>query len=238
MAFDELTQFSESQYLWMFSRMRKRAGFPLSIGIRAASNPGGLGHQWVKARFTTDEALRAIERLSPRMPSPRGMIFWRTDRRAFVPARVADNPSLDIDDYVARMTTYLPPVLRERMLNGDWSIREDARISPAWLRSWGEHFGNYQVFDVDQSTCLELIAPNDCQRFMTVDCAGSSEEVARAERTGIHSRSVVSVWDRHYASGKLFWRDAAYGYWEFPELLDAIRDMHARHRATLDRYRR
>jgi hypothetical protein len=119
-AFDELTQFSESQYVYLISRMRRRVDFPVPMGFRAASNPGGPGHTWVKQRFITREAERTIQSLGPYERSPPGLIFWPAPNRAFVPARVADNPSLDIDDYVERMLTQLPPALRLRLLNGDW----------------------------------------------------------------------------------------------------------------------
>ncbi|MBC7855848.1 MAG: hypothetical protein IAF94_20665, partial [Pirellulaceae bacterium] len=132
-AFDELTQFSQNQYQFLFSRMRMRKDFPVRMGVRAASNPGGPGHAWVKAWFITPEAEKAILQLGAYQPSPAGLIFWPNPNRAFVPARVADNPSLDIEDYVARLRTQLPPLLRERLLNGDWSAIEDAAIKIDWL---------------------------------------------------------------------------------------------------------
>src|SRR5262249_1944529 len=133
-AFDELTQFSEAQYTYLFSRMRMRKDFPVRMGVRAASNPGGPGHAWVKSRFVTGEAERSIQELRPLEPSPSGLIFWPSDNRAFVPARVAVNPSLDVEDYISRMESNLPLVLRQRLLNGDWSIVEDAIIRLDWLR--------------------------------------------------------------------------------------------------------
>ena len=39
-------------------------------------------------------------------------------------------PSLDVEDYIERMLTNLSPVLRERLLRGDWSIRE----RKCWLK--------------------------------------------------------------------------------------------------------
>jgi hypothetical protein len=57
----------------------------------------------VKQRFITPEAERAVQSLSPYQRSPRGLVFGPTENRAFIPARVADNPSIDIDDYVERM---------------------------------------------------------------------------------------------------------------------------------------
>ncbi len=51
--FDELTQFAESQYTYMFSRLRRLKGSSVPLRMRGASNPGGYGHEWVKQRFIT-----------------------------------------------------------------------------------------------------------------------------------------------------------------------------------------
>lgn len=42
--FDELSQFLESQYLYLFSRLRRLEGSPIPIRMRGASNPGDVGH--------------------------------------------------------------------------------------------------------------------------------------------------------------------------------------------------
>ena len=41
---DELTQFTESQYRYLFSRLRRSAGSDIPLRMRSASNPGGFGH--------------------------------------------------------------------------------------------------------------------------------------------------------------------------------------------------
>ena len=125
-------------------------------------------------------AERAIQNLGPFQPSPRRLIFWPTPERAFVPARVADNPSLDIDDYIQRMQANLPPVLRERLLNGDWSIVEDAIIRLDWLRYYEELGDMLRAFD-GQGRARWNIDGRQCQRFATIDTAGTSAQKA-AER--------------------------------------------------------
>ena len=47
--FDELTTFTETQYLYLFSRARTTSGVPPRI--RAGTNPGNIGHDWVKRRW-------------------------------------------------------------------------------------------------------------------------------------------------------------------------------------------
>lgn len=58
-AFDELTEFPEDDYKFMFSRLRatesiRKYGVPYRM--YSASNPGGKFHDWVKNRFVTIEA--------------------------------------------------------------------------------------------------------------------------------------------------------------------------------------
>lgn len=48
-AFDELTSFTESQYIYLFTRCRGVTNVPRYM--RAASNPNGIGNAWVRTRF-------------------------------------------------------------------------------------------------------------------------------------------------------------------------------------------
>lgn len=100
--FDELTQFTETQYRYLFSRLRKLKGFPVPLRMRSASNPGGLGHDWVKRRFIT---------------IPKKLLL----RRPFIPARLQDNPYIDQHSYVGSLNE-LDPVTRAQLLNGDWDV--------------------------------------------------------------------------------------------------------------------
>ncbi len=208
-AFDELTQFSEAQYTYLFSRMRMRRDFPVRMGVRAASNPGGPGHSWVKARFITSDAEKVIQSLRPLEPSPSGLIFWPSENRAFVPARVADNPSLDVDDYVDRMQTNLPLVLRQRLLNGDWSVVEDAIIRLDWLRYYTTQGDLLKAHDADGKERWQ-VDQRQCQRFATIDTAGTSAQKAAEKRGRPASWSVCQIWDwpqTKFLFLRYVWRD-------------------------------
>ena len=51
-AFDELTSFTEWQYLYItLQRVRTNIGSNLPAIVRSASNPGNIGHAWVRKRF-------------------------------------------------------------------------------------------------------------------------------------------------------------------------------------------
>jgi hypothetical protein len=101
--FDELTQFSETQYSYLHSRTRRLESSRIPIRVFSASNPGNVGHGWVKKQFPIDG-------------KPRG-------RTRFIPARLTDNPHLDQATYIESLS-HLPDVVREQLLNGDWGIFE------------------------------------------------------------------------------------------------------------------
>lgn len=108
--FDELGTFLESMYRFLFSRLRRLEGVGLPIRMRAASNPGA---EWVRSRF---------------VPTPNpitGRLEFPTDPdtgelRVFIPAKLADNPYLDREEYV-RTLSMLDPLTRQRLLEGDWN---------------------------------------------------------------------------------------------------------------------
>ena len=109
-ALDELTQFRRSQYLYLFSRLRRRVGMEAPLRIVGASNPGGVGHDWVRQRF----------------------LLSASPDRAFLPAALADNPSLDRAAYQDTLAE-LDPLTRRRLLEGDWHVGEDGLVAWDWL---------------------------------------------------------------------------------------------------------
>jgi predicted phage terminase large subunit-like protein len=123
-AFDELTQFSETQYRYLFSRLRRPrdSDSPLSqvpLRVRAATNPGGPGHDWVRRRF--------IEPWLARRTDPTVAL-----ERRYYPATITDNPHLDRDSYLESLYQ-LDPVTRAQLAEGNWDIRPDGRL---FQRTW------------------------------------------------------------------------------------------------------
>jgi phage terminase large subunit-like protein len=204
-AYDELTQFSENQYTYLMSRVRTRRGIPIRMGFRAASNPGGPGHAWVKARFITPAAERAIQNLGPFEPSPANLIFWPTPQRAFLPARVADNPSLDIDDYVHRLGTHLTTMLKLQLLNGDWSVVEDAVIRLEWLRYYEMQGEIVRPLDINGKP-INACDCREFERFATIDTAGTSQQRADEKKGKPASWSVCQIWEHWPKTKYLFLR--------------------------------
>ena len=109
--FDELTSFSEFQYTHLFSRLRKPLNAPFPIRARSASNPGGIGHLWVKDRF-----------VSHKKPG-----------KLFVPAFLSDNPSLDAKAYLLALRE-MDAVSQSQRAEGNWDAEyQNAMFKRAWL---------------------------------------------------------------------------------------------------------
>jgi Terminase large subunit, T4likevirus-type, N-terminal len=116
---DELTTFSEVIYRFLRSRVRM-AGIDVPTPhagcfprIVCSSNPGNLGHQWVKAAFIDPRPAMAVERMAP---SEGGML------RQFIPARLADNPSINPHEYASKLEGLGNEALVRAMLDGDWNV--------------------------------------------------------------------------------------------------------------------
>lgn len=130
--FDELSQFTKTQYSYLFSRLRRLKDSNVPIRMRSGSNPGGIGSQWVNERFipkgfTPEDAIEE-------------KVWTKTDadeetgeaiERYFVPARLDDNPFLDQEEYELSLRE-LDPVTRAQLRRGDWQITVRGDILYMW----------------------------------------------------------------------------------------------------------
>lgn len=150
--FDELTQFDEAQYTYMFSRIRR----PDLSCLNCNTSVRRHGSNW---RHVSEEAQRTCPHLFPdpmilaqypassdgtsifniplRMrsatnPGGRGHEWvmnrfinpaTRHNKAIFIPSFLSDNPSLDRESYMENLSE-LTEVEKERLLNGDWNITE------------------------------------------------------------------------------------------------------------------
>lgn len=139
--FDELTHFTEFQYVYMLSRLRGVSPCPKQM--KSSTNPGGIGHGWVKARFID--------------PAPPETEFTVDDgiTRLFIPARIGDNAFLMRSDphYKERLLA-LPERERRALLYGDWNIFE------------GQFFNEFRY---DLHTCAPFRIPKHWRRYRTID---------------------------------------------------------------------
>lgn len=121
--FDELTHFSESMYNYIKTRLRA----PLRLGVkpcvRCASNPGGPGHGWVKARFvdSTDVGTHTVVK-DTEITGRDGQKKVMKSVCEYIPATVYDNPHID-DMYIVELQNK-PSKLRDALLYGKWEAFE------------------------------------------------------------------------------------------------------------------
>ena len=111
--FDELTHFTEFMYTYMISRCRGANPYPK--GIKSSTNPGGVGHNWVKERFIDIGAPNVIHTCK--------LETGETTTRIFIPSLVQDNKfMLTYDpDYIKRLDA-LPEKERKALKYGNWDI--------------------------------------------------------------------------------------------------------------------
>lgn len=111
--FDELTHFTEFMYTYMISRCRGANPYPK--GIKSSTNPGGIGHNWVKERFIDIGAPNVIHTCK--------LETGETTTRIFIPSLVQDNKfMLTYDpDYIKRLDA-LPEKERKALKYGNWDI--------------------------------------------------------------------------------------------------------------------
>ena len=128
--FDELTHFTEFQYIYMLSRLRGTKPYPRSI--KSSTNPGGIGHAWVKQRFIAGAEPNVVRRVETR---------GGTMTRVFLPSRLTDNPALlqSDPDYIDRLRA-LPEKEYKALLLGEWDIYE-GQVFAEW-RNDPEHYAD------------------------------------------------------------------------------------------------
>jgi predicted phage terminase large subunit-like protein len=149
-AFDELTTFTKKQYLGILQRLRSAHGLPCRV--RAGTNPGGPGHDWVFQRWRpwldpTYEVpgWKALGLSGPR-PGPGEPLWYLTNpetgediwvprgtpgalSRCFHPAKLEDNPALGgaTGAYAATLQNQ-DPLTRKQMREGDWLAKPSAKM--------------------------------------------------------------------------------------------------------------
>jgi len=165
-AFDELTQHS-TPFAWNYMRSRLRTTDPtLPTFMRATTNPGGPGHQWVRRMFIDPSpankpfAATDLESGEPMLypessPKAGQPLFYRR----FIPASLYDNPYLAEDGQYEANLLSLPEMQRRQLLEGDWAIAEGAAFS-----EFREKDHVVEPFDI----------PPDWRRFRSCDYGYSS----------------------------------------------------------------
>ena len=145
---EEITNFPRPEPIFKLMATL-RSGYGVPVGFRATGNPGGPGHNWVKARYIN--------------AAPGGWKIIRDSRsgleRIYIPSRVTDNAYLGTD-YIQRLRSSGSETLVKAWLEGDWDAIEGAFFDcwsprmvvkpfpvPAnWVRFRSGDWGSYSPF--------------------------------------------------------------------------------------------
>ena len=127
--FDELTHFTKEMYVYLTSRLRGVNGYPKQM--KSSTNPGGLGHKWVKERFIDIGRENIVHSING-------------SGRVFIPSLVTDNIFLMAKDrsYVRRLEN-LSEKDRKALLYGQWDIFEGQYFS-----EWNRDIHVIQPFEI------------------------------------------------------------------------------------------
>ena len=139
--FDELTHFTEDMYVYLISRVRGVNGFPKQL--KSSTNPGGVGHAWVKKRFID---------IGP----PDTVHTTETGRtRIFLPSKVQDNHFLMNSDpgYIKNLEEQ-DEKNKRALLYGDWDIF-DGQYFTEWKR--------------EKHVIKPFVIPKEWRRYFAMD---------------------------------------------------------------------
>lgn len=103
---DELTEWPEAWYTFLFSRIRANEGDDIPTVMRSATNPDGVGNEWVRRRFGIPEGQIVKDHIVG-------------DDCVFMPARAEDNPTLNLVAYEGKLKK-LGPAKYQQLRWGRW----------------------------------------------------------------------------------------------------------------------
>lgn len=111
---DELTQFPMDWVDYLLTRNRTSNEEWPTLFI-AGTNPGGIGHGWVKSRF--------IDPVTPETINSTVDEDGEITTRVFIPAKVDDHPNEKFKkDYKKKLNAINDPDLRRALKDGDWDV--------------------------------------------------------------------------------------------------------------------
>lgn len=123
MCFEEVTQWASPEPIDMLrGTLRSSHGVPTLF--RSTGNPGGAGHNWVKARYIT-----------PWKPGFKKIVDSETgERRVFIPSKLEDNQILMQGDptYEKRLSSVGSKALIKAWRHGNWDIVAGGYFDDLW----------------------------------------------------------------------------------------------------------
>lgn len=138
LGFDELTAFNEFRYTYLTSRVRSTIpGIPALV--RSATNPGNIGHLWVRKRFVESAPQGGVRLYDSESDTS----------RIFIKALLTDNPHLLTKDpgYLKRLRL-LPQSEQRAKIYGDWWV-----FAGQVFGEWRDPFFGAKFSDEPDNAC-------------------------------------------------------------------------------------
>ena len=184
--FDELTQFDQDGYQYLYSRLRKTKDNPVPLRMWSTSNPGGYGHEWVKDRFVPDDY----------RPEDRKQYYYKEhemydgsfSKTVFIPAFIDDNPHLDKKEYMKSLA-HLDTVTRHQLMNGDWTARHEGMM---FRREWILGTAGERLVDA---------MPYDASLVRYWDCAATEKKFGDGKDPDYTASMLLGELDGEYFIG-------------------------------------
>lgn len=156
--FDELTSFPFQIYEFIRTRLRAPKILGVTPITRCASNPGDIGHGWVKERFVDAGEYMA---LIPEKTHSQELNRYEITYKQYIPSLARENPHVTVQ-YIMELERKAP-ALRDAYLHGNWDAFE-GQVFTEW-RDARAHYRDRQY--------THVIAPFDIPpswpRYMSYD---------------------------------------------------------------------
>lgn len=154
-AFDELTDFTEHMFLFILSRLRT-IDPKIKCKVKAASNPTGIGHVWVKKRYIDGkEPYKIYTEILKTLDGK--LVPWS---KCFIPATVFDNQYLMAkNSQYARILMELPEIEKQAFLYGNWNVFS------------GQFFGDFS----EENICDDFKFSEDWPIWISMDYGFSTK---------------------------------------------------------------
>lgn len=244
-AFDEISHWeTPGDYTYLLTRLRKTVcgihgkkpnGDPnwqddciecklkkdIPVRMRAATNPGGLGGNWIKKRWqiVPDPAMYS-DRREALLAIANGIkvpYVGTHPKRAFVPSYISDNPFLDQKDYDEFLND-MSPEMRSQLRDGNWDVRPDSRFQRINARYYTLYEDMYRVGPTlfPFSTFKRII--------LVVDPASTVKEGIIDDKVHKKAPSFTSISTFGINNNNdLFWLDLLHFRSEIPDVVEQIK---------------
>lgn len=130
---DELTHFEQEIFDYLRTRLRANKKLGIKPVVRCASNPGNIGHGWVKNLFVDPVPYMTLNK---KIEYSEVLKKKRVFTYQYIPALATDNPHISTD-YIFELERK-PKALREALLLGHWDAFE-GQVFTEWTDN-PEHY--------------------------------------------------------------------------------------------------